>query len=321
MIGTAARRRAHVAALGAMLALGAAGCSRGDGSGTTAPPTPPPPPPPPVVLDPSGWVTTQPGAMPLVLVAPHGGDIIPADLPDRSCAECVTANDANTMALAYAIAEAFNARIGRRPHLVINRLHRRKFDGNRDRLEATGGHAPLDTMWGYWRARIEDAKVAATVGHPRALLIDLHGHAHAVARLEIGYLLTGAQLRGTDDAVSALLGTTSIARLDVVGSAGVRGAALVRGPTSLGSRIVAQGYPAVPSAVDPAPLAGQDYFNGGFNTLAHGSRDGGAVDAIQVEHHFAGVRDTPENRAAYANALVTALLAYFADHYGWVPPA
>jgi len=58
----------------------------------------------------------------------------------------------------------------------------------------------------------------------------------------------------------------------------------------------------------------------GYNTERHGSRTGGAVDAIQIEAHNAGVRDTPAARTAFAEALVTALLLYLEDHYGWTPP-
>ena len=65
---------------------------------------------------------------------------------------------------------------------------------------------------------------------------------------------------------------------------------------------------------------GQSYFSGGYNTERHGSSGGGAVDAIQLEHYYTGIRDTGANRAAYAEALVTALLAFLDDHYGWSPP-
>ena len=43
--------------------------------------------------------------------------------------------------------------------------------------------------------------------------------------------------------------------------------------------------------------SGDSYFTGGYNTVRHGSRDGGATDAIQMECYFAGLRDTAENRA------------------------
>lgn len=303
---------------GLVLTLACSGASEGIGPLPSRPN--PPTLPEPLPLNATEWVAAVDGTMPLVLVAPHGGDQLPGNVPDRDCATCVIVNDANTAALTDAISDAFHARIGRRPFTVANRLHRRKFDGNRDLAEATDGYAPLDSMWRYWHANIDSAKARATRVHPRALLLDLHGHAHSIARIEVGYLISASQLRETDEQLSLRLGSSSIARLDSVGRAGARGAPMLRGPLALGSRLAALGYPSVPSNADPAPLVGHAYFNGGYNTQRHGSLNGGAVDAIQLEHHFAGVRDTPESRAAYAEALVTALLAYFVDHYGWSPP-
>jgi len=302
----------------------AAACG-GGASGTTAPgrdpATPTPTPAPAPSLDPTGWVSASDGTIPVVIVAPHGGDLSPSELPDRNCAGCVTLNDANTQALAEEIAAAFQRRIGRRPFVVINRLHRRKFDGNRELTEATGGFAQLTGMWEYWQANIDSARARAARTHARAILIDLHGHAHAIPRLELGYMLSASQLRLSDAQLLPLLPGTSITRLHQLKPMGDSGAALVRGPRALGSRLAALGLPSVPSDVTPAPLAGEDYFSGGYNTQRHGSASGGAVDAIQIECHNIGVRDTAANRTAFAEALVTALLGMLEDYYGWTPPA
>ena len=72
--------------------------------------------------------------------------------------------------------------------------------------------------------------------------------------------------------------------------------------------------PAAPSSNQPNP--GQDdYFTGGYNTVRHGSRDGGTVDALHLEHHFPGLRDEAANRERYAQALAEILVAYFEAHY------
>lgn len=257
--------------------------------------------------------------MPLVVIAPHGGDLAPSELPDRTCLGCETVNDANTQALAIALADAFERRVGRRPFLVINRLSRRKFDANRDRAEATGDYGPLIPMWDLFHARIDSAKARARRIHPRALVVDLHGHAHAVPRLELGYLLSASSLRLADSLVTPLVASSSIARLDLATVGSDHGAALLRGSRALGTRFADAGYRAVPSVPEPAPLAAEAYFDGGFNTQRHGSRSGGEVDAVQIECNNAGVRDSAENRAAFAEAFVTAMLAYLADHYGWAP--
>ena len=318
MIGRAIGRWMTRRTLAGALLAGVVACATGDPErGTSPPPTGVVSPPPPLPF--TTWVDLENGTMPLVLIAPHGGDLTPSDLPDRTCAGCVTVNDANTRALALAIATAFDVRVNRRPFLVVNRLQRRKFDGNRDLVEATGGHLPLEPFWYLYQSRIDSAVAGARRVHPRALVIDLHGHGHAVPRLEIGYLTSAASLRLADGLLGPLVAQSSIGGLHRAAVSGDSGVVLLRGPRALGTRFRTLGVPAVPSDVDPAPLVDQDYFNGGYNTSRRGSTTGGAVDAIQIETHYAGVRDTPESRFAFAEAFVTALLAYLQDHYGWRP--
>ncbi|HRQ79323.1 MAG TPA: hypothetical protein PLY94_12060 [Gemmatimonadaceae bacterium] len=303
------------------VAWGAVACA-GGGDSPAGPTMPPPVPPPPApVYDATAWVTASDGTIPVVIVAPHGGDLNPDSLPFRSCSGCVTGNDLNTQALAIEIADEFERRIGRRPFLVINRLHRNRFDGNREQAEATDSYAPLFPVWDHWQASIDSARVRAARVHPRAILIDLHGHGHAIPRIELGYLLSASQLRLTDAGLLAHIGNSSVARLHQLKAAGDTGAMFIRGPRSLGSRLVALGVPAVPSDDTPAPLVGEEYFSGAYNTQRHGSRGGGAVDAIQVECHYTGIRDTAASREAFAAKLVTALLGMLDDYYGWTPPS
>lgn len=319
MIG-AAIRGAWASALGILVMLGAVACSTESPAGAaprvprdTTPVVVPP-------LEVSGWVSATDGTMPLIIVAPHGGDLSPTELPDRTCTGCVVANDLNTRELALAIENAFASRIGKRPFVVANRLHRRKYDANRAEGEATGNYAPLAPFFALFHARVDSAKARALRVHPRALLIDLHGHAHAIARLELGYLLSEGQLRLADSLLAPYVRTaSSIARLDSAAVSRDAGATLLRGPRALGTRLAAAGVPSVPSASDPAPASADPYFDGGYNTQRHGSLLGGPVDAIQLESHYVGIRDSATSRAAFAEVFVTAMLQFLADHYGWSP--
>jgi len=274
------------------------------------------------VTDAPGYVEYTPGTAPLVLIAPHGGTLSPNTLTDRSCSGCTTVNDLNTQELARAIAAAFATRTGHTPHLVVNRLHRRKFDGNRERDDAVGSNRALDTTWLWFHAALDSARTRVTAQHQRGLVIDLHGHAHEVPRLELGYLVDDAELRLSDAALGAsgAMSRSSVARLaqDARQSAD-RGVPILRGPNSLGALLSAAGFASVPSPADPAPLAGQAYFTGGYNTQRHGSASGGALDAIQIEAHLNGVRDTEASRTRFAAALAEALRVYLARHYGWTP--
>ncbi|MFM8781577.1 MAG: hypothetical protein ACKOFO_08940, partial [Gemmatimonadota bacterium] len=275
-------------ALGVLLILGAVGCvGASEGDAPTAPTNPTIPTTPTAPLPVADWVDAIDGEIPLVIIAPHGGDLAPAELPDRVCSGCITGNDLNTQALARTISDAFSGRIGKRPYLVINRLQRRKFDANRDVQEATAGYAPLAPMWTKFQGAIDSAKVRARRLHPRILVIDLHGHGHTIQRLELGYQLSASELRLTDGSLAPYVAMSSVAELGRVAVSRDSAAALIRGPRSLGSRFAALGIPAVPSEPEPAPLAGQDYFNGGFNTVRH--EDLGEAGAVRRGIAKAGV--------------------------------
>jgi hypothetical protein len=259
------------------------------------------------------YIELTAGSLPLVLSAPHGGALTPAELPDRTSGETVT--DTNTLELALAIAAAFEERTGKRPHLVLCQLERTKLDANRDIGEAAQGNPLAEVAWREWHGFLTAARAAVEEGGP-GLYIDLHGHGHAILRLELGYLLTASELALSDAQLNspALTSRSSIRALATRSPAGLAG--LLRGPSSLGALLEARGYAAVPSASQPAPGSSDPYFSGGYDTGRHGSRTDGMVDAIQIEAHRVGVRDTESNRAAFANALVQVLQDYLRAHYG-----
>ena len=58
-------------------------------------------------------------------------------------------------------------------------------------------------------------------------------------------------------------------------------------------------------------------LSGGYNTVQHGSRSGGTISALQIEHNMTGVRDTSAHRTAYAQAFARVLETYFALHYNF----
>lgn len=305
-------RRWVIGALALSVACGGGSSGGGTVAGPTTPPT--------TTLDTVGFLEFVAGTAPLVIVAPHGGSLKPVTVPDRTCAGCELLADANTEDLARLVVEAFARRTGKRPFLAMNHLHRVKFDGNRDLDEATGSHTVLNGVWNTWQDNLDSVSARAARAHGgRGLYIELHGHAHAVARIEIGYLLSAAQLRSSDAALSAglVMRQSSIARLVGDARSGASDVALLRGAPSLGALLYGAGYPAVPSPSDLAPKDADAYFNGGYNTVRHGSVSGGLTDAVQLECYYAGVRDTAENRAAFADVLASVLAQFLKAQYGW----
>ena len=261
----------------------------------------------------SDYIELLAGTLPLIISAPHGGALRPAGIPDRTNPNATTARDTNTEELARTIYDRFMARLGAAPTVVINRLHREKIDTNREIVEATEGNPFAQRAWYEWHAFIGAARAQAVSSRGRGFYIDLHGHGHTIPRLELGYMITASQLASSDAVLNGLAASSSIRALAMTG---VRThAELLRGPTSLGTLFEAAGFPAVPSTSQRDPGAGNDYFNGGYNTGLYGSRTGGTIDGVQLESHFTGVRDTDTSRQRFADALVDVMTAYFQQNY------
>ena len=279
------------------------------------------------VFGPSGQVEYIPGTAPVIVTAPHGGLRMPDTLPDRSASVCgmrvTTVHDTHTADLARAIQARYAAAHGSLPHVVIMHLHRRKIDANRPEPEATCGHPLAQAALQDWHALIEAAKAAVVQRHGRGLLIDVHGHGRPRARLELGYLVTAEALDQADgplDAAADVELQSSIAQLSV--QSPLSFSELLRGPRSLGALYEAQGVSAIPSPAHPSPQ-GQPYFTGGYNTLRHGCGRGaapvpapGLICAVQIETHFRGVRDTPQNWERFGDITAQVLAEFLRTHWG-----
>lgn len=255
----------------------------------------------------------QPGELPIILSAPHGGSLRPEEIPNRTYG--ATGADLNTKDLTLRVADALEALTGRRPHVIVSNLHRSKLDPNRDIEEAAQGVVHAERAWYEYHNWIETASAIVARDHGRGFYVDMHGHGHEIQRLEIGYLLSSNDLANSDDVLNqdALIDKSSIAVLARESERTF--AELIRGETSLGELMAGRGYRSVPSVTEPHP-DGNPYFTGGYSTVRHGSRDGGVIDGLQIEHNFQGVRDTPENRQAYAEALAEALVEFLEVNMG-----
>lgn len=257
------------------------------------------------------------GDLPLVLTVPHGGRAQPADLPTRR--KGVTVMDANTQELARELVAELERLSGGRVHLILSHLHRSRLDPNREIVEAANGHPGAEQVWREFHAAIEGALAAAEARHGFAFLVDLHGHSHPVARLELGYALAAPQLNRGDKEFDAS-GVISVSTLsDLHARRGGSAADLIRGPRSLGTLLAAAGLPATPSGPDPQP-GNQPFFAGGYIVQRHAAAAGTPkVDGLQIECPRAGVRDTPENRARFGRISAPVLLEFLRENYGYAP--
>lgn len=255
------------------------------------------------------------GNLPLIISVPHGGALTPSEISDRTCGD-ETVTDSYTINLAKEIRdEVFNT-TGCYPHIIINNLKRTKMDANRDLAEAACGNEFADKAWNEFHNYLDSAAANVTRKSGKGLYIDLHGHGHAIQRLELGYLLTASQLANSDAVLNTTTYTnyTSIKKLIQSNVLNLSNSDLLRGKTSLGSLFAAKGFPAVPSIDDRYPLTGQLYFSGGYNTERHGSKTSGTIDGIQLECNQ-DVRFNELARKDFASKTAGVFLDYLSKHY------
>jgi N-formylglutamate amidohydrolase len=262
-----------------------------------------------------GYIEYIAGDLPIIITAPHGGTLEPSEIPDRTGSDITVARDVNTQELARTIGNVFATRGGGRPHLIIVRLHRTKIDANREIVEAAKGNRVAGRAWIEFHSFVEAARQAVIDEHGTGFYIDLHGHGHAIPRLELGYLLVSGELGLSNAVLDAgnYESQSSVRTLSEASAASFSG--ILRGPTSLGALFEAAGFAAVPSASTPDP-GNAAYFNGGYNTFRHGSRSGGPVSGVQIETQYDGVRNDGPSRERFATALVTVMGQYLAAHRG-----
>lgn len=256
----------------------------------------------------------EPGELPIILSVPHDGTLTPNELPDRTGPDA-DVRDIYALDHARRIASALEELTGQRPHLIANHLRRGKVEPNREVGAGAQGHKLAERAWYEYHNWIDMAKHTVTRDHGKGFYVDLHGHAHEIARNEIGYLLTATDLAHSDDLLNqaAFIDKSSVANLARQDPS--QFADLIRGPSSLGDMLVKRGYPSIPSSSDPAPN-GTAYFNGGYSTGRHGSRNGGTIDGLQIETPGPGVRNNVALRTASGRAFAEALIEFVELHYG-----
>ena len=317
--------------------LAAASCGGGSTDpgrdGTTEPTPTPTIPPGPYIPGTSyfgrnGYIEYVAGNAPVIYTAPHGGSLVPSDIPDRTAARCggfaTTSTDLYTEQLVRAMQQRHFARYGTYPHIVINHLARRKLDANRTEPEAACGNAAAATALAEWHSFIDAAKARVLQASGRGWYMDMHGHGHATQRLELGYLLSSAQLALSDAALDGNPAFQDTASMRTISEAApLTFSALLRGPTSLGALYAANGFASIPGPSDPRP-GDDDYFSGGDDTRRHacgaeaaalGGTTAGNICGVQIEANLTGVRDTPANRDRFADVTATVLGQYLATHW------
>jgi hypothetical protein len=252
------------------------------------------------------------GNLPIIISAPHGGRLSPKSIPNRPYGTLPT--DGHTQILAKGIAQEFFNQTRKFPHVVICHLIRLKVDCNRPIEVAAQGNEDAQQVWRDYHHFIGDARDSVVKTNGRGIYIDLHGHAHPNARLELGYLLNHRKLQLNDEDIAVTKRISSFRFLQ--SKAEVSFADMLRGKTSFGWLMQKRGFPAIPSPQYPSPT-GEKFFSGGYNTRHYSLDQDGKLFGFQLECPKRSVRDTEENRKGFATAFVGAMMEYLEIHMGF----
>ncbi len=263
-----------------------------------------------------GYIEYHAGNMPVVISEPHGGYLTPSTIPDRTCSGSVTQGDAYTEELAYELNDAIHALTGCYPHIIMNKLDRKKLDANDDYTTGACGNPLAEVAWQEFHAFIDSSEAYIVKTFTKGFYIDLHGQSHTKERIELGYLLYTNELQMSDSILNTIkyINYSSIRNLAKHNIDSLTHAQLLRGPYSFGSLLYDKGYPAVPSLTDPYPQTGDPYFTGGYNVAHHSSYQGGTIDGVQAECNY-NIRANLSVRLKFVDSLAIVIRDYLELHY------
>jgi len=231
----------------------------------------------------------QQGELPIIISAPHGGEL---DIPDakprsgegleKKPGGFVTARDTGTSEIARLLADSVQKTFGRPPYVVVNLAHRKYMDPNRPAAEAyeePAARKVYDEYHGFLDKACREVREKFHTG----ILVDLHGQGSR----------RNTVFRGTQNGLTVALLKQRF------------GDRAHTGDQSFFGLLRARGFTVFPDPLDGKEQAG---FTGGFIVRNYGSHDKYGIDAIQLE--FGGLYRTISNRHTTAEVVKSALAAY-----------
>ncbi|UJR13371.1 hypothetical protein I4U23_000388 [Adineta vaga] len=242
----------------------------------------------------SSFKFNQQGNMNLIISAPHGGSLMPNDLPDRTIGGCLrqtgictwwfndtcidgkrcnstTVKDTLSDEFAENVANELSIQYSLQPFVVIGKWSRMKVDFNRESQEATLNHPEAINAHRHYHANIQQAIQKINQNFRKGLLLDIHGHGVGDYTM-VGYLLTSDQLNKND--LNTLSVTTSI---DLLCRSNRE--ECIRGQNSFGTALESNQLGiSYPSLANPKP-GSLRFLSGGYITKNYISE----INAIQTE--------------------------------------
>jgi N-formylglutamate amidohydrolase len=267
-------------------------------------------------------VEYQVGTLPFVISVPHGGSLEPSSIPNRTCNNPVYATDVFTIEMAMEIKSYLYSITGCYPHLIISHLKRNKLDPNRNLADGACGNSQAETSWNEFHNFITTAQNSANQQfNNRTFFVDLHGHGNPIQRIELGYLLYDDELAQPDNVLNTnqYINFSAIKNLVYSNTNNYTHAELLRGQKSFGTLLTNRNFPSVPSQSIPFPGTTTNYYSGGYITVNHTCYTSGvAINGLQMELNYTGVRDTPSNRTLFVIAFSQAIIEFMNTHFNMV---
>jgi N-formylglutamate amidohydrolase/glutamine amidotransferase-like uncharacterized protein len=234
-------------------------------------------------------VTVQPGDLPIILSAPHGGrDAIP-DVPPRQGVGIRLFNpraDSGSDGLTEKLADALEKQFGKRPYVVIARFHRKYLDANRPpELAYESDHPNAKAAYDTYHATLAEARSEVTRRWGRGILFDVHGQ-----KAEPKGIFRGTQNGGSVTHLVERFGQEALL-----------------GDKSVFGHLARQGVKVLP-AIGSGDR--ETNYTGGYITVTYGSMSGGTVDAIQLEFG----KELRAPKADTVNQLTKAIAAFAEDY-------
>ena len=209
-------------------------------------------------IDIARFVTIRQGQVPIIISAPHGGEVPLrgiATRENRGQKFFEIVRDQRTSELSEALAAHLTRQLGGAPFVVIARFERRHADANRaseDAYAPPGDGGPKLVYDAYHKA-LAAAATEVTRRWGRGLLLDIHGQARVPDTI----------VRGTENGQSV---KSLLQRF---------GEQAVSGPASVFGALAAKGYRVAPTGA--ANDREERLFRGGHIVNTYGSGRGGAV--------------------------------------------
>jgi N-formylglutamate amidohydrolase len=205
------------------------------------------------------FIFFQKGNIPILLTAPHGGELSVPFLKIRTRGK--TVGDARTLQLTQAIAAAMANKTGLRPYVVGLRCKRKYVDANRPTNEAYEDERAQPIYDAYHRQILEYIKeIKEKFPHNNPLLIDIHGQA-----FKKNTIFRGTRNKQTVKKLLHRCGENALS-----------------GQKSIIKSLESYGYTVFPSSALKRKAEASAYW-GGFTISNYGSHKRNGIDAIQLE--------------------------------------